>query len=417
MQKLLTKISLSLIMAFGVTIGAHAQTDKSSSGETDDSSDQTQETEEAYRRRMELEGARDQETLANTSYTSQADQEEIDKLPEESQKNIRSQITDIIIENGQWEPSDVLEEYPYEPTEAAKQDSELRKQEEEAWAEQVDKYHEREAAAFGATRPPMPGNEQQSADAGTSGAGGQESESSGGQDGPGQDGGESGKSDASSAGAYEPGKRSDDDEISTAGVSESALDFLRGKGGRAESGSGSGTQQQGQAPSIAQGGNQAQGAQQPQSPESVDSAKQGTEQTPSLADSGSESQAAPDESASEQQESQELTPEGSLPIDQLDLLQGIADAQAAAEQSDPGQPQAPQPAEQNQATQTEPDEAQTEAEQLSQTSEEAQQSQQESENEEQQSSLDLDLSTPGIIAIQDLNKLEGVEDQEGDESN
>jgi len=184
---------LASILLLGSMGAAHAQDTPSRTGGSDDSSDQVEESEEAYRRRMELEGARQQETFSNTSYSSQASQQKIDKLPEESQQNIRAQITDIIIESDEWEPSDVLEEYPYQPTAAAEEDSELRDQELEAWAEQVDKYHEREAAAFGATRPPMPGAGQQQAGTGDSGEGQQQGEQGQGKEGAGQGGSQSEK--------------------------------------------------------------------------------------------------------------------------------------------------------------------------------------------------------------------------------
>ncbi len=79
-------------------------------------SERTEASEDAHRRRMELEGARDRDTFSNTTYSSQAGQEKIDKLPQESRDNIRDQLTDIIIESGQWEPFDALREYPSEPS-------------------------------------------------------------------------------------------------------------------------------------------------------------------------------------------------------------------------------------------------------------------------------------------------------------
>jgi hypothetical protein len=56
-----------------------------------------------------------------------------------------------------------LREYPYEPSETAQEDPGLRELEEEAWAEQMEKYHQREANAFGASRPSMPGGDPQQA--------------------------------------------------------------------------------------------------------------------------------------------------------------------------------------------------------------------------------------------------------------
>ena len=124
--------------------------DSEQSVDQDDSSRQTEQTDESYRQQMELEDARDRDrTYIDNTYTQKGNLEKIDKLPEESRDNIRDQLVDIIMENGEWEPKDVLEEYPYTPTATAEGDPELRQQEQEAWDEQIEKYHEREAEAFG----------------------------------------------------------------------------------------------------------------------------------------------------------------------------------------------------------------------------------------------------------------------------
>lgn len=381
----------------GFSVLAQAQ---DSRAEGEESSDQTEESEDAYRRRMELEGARNHDTYTDTSYTSQAPQEEIDKLPEESQKNIRKQITDIIIENDQWEPSDVLDDYPYEPTDAAQKDPILREQEEEAWAEQVDKYHEREAAAFGATRPPMPGSDQQQAGAESSGNGEQSGEPGGKNGGPGQDGEQSEKGGSDSAGSYEPyqsGSQNDEDGISTAGVEESALDFLRGQRG----------QQQGQSPDLAGGDS----AQQGPASDPADSGDAQPDQAPSLADSGSEQTQDSEGQTNGEPDSQERAPDGSLPIDQLEQLRGVAGTEPAS-----GQPSNEQPQTESSPEQPENTETQEASEQLAQASQAAQQSEAENQEQEQQASLELNLDTPGIIAIRDLNKLEGVEESEEDQN-
>ena len=66
-------------------------------------------------------------TLPPETYAQQ--QEKIDKLPQESRDNIRDQLVDIIVEDGDWEPSDALKDYPYEPTAAARADPELMQRE------------------------------------------------------------------------------------------------------------------------------------------------------------------------------------------------------------------------------------------------------------------------------------------------
>jgi len=245
-----------ILLVIGATlyIGVVQAQDNAIPDDQGSTSERTEASEDAHRRRMELEGMRDRVTFSNTTYTSQAGQEKIDKLPKESRDNIRDQLMDIIIESGQWEPFDALREYPYEPSDAAQEDPGLREREQEAWAEQMEKYHQREARAFEANRPSMPGSDSQQA-ASPSGQSGQEqggqgqsqgeSEGEGEQQGESQGGegesqgkegqqGSQGRS-SSSASSYEPyqSQQNDDaDEISTAGVSESALDFLRAKQGQ-----------------------------------------------------------------------------------------------------------------------------------------------------------------------------------------
>ena len=183
-----------LALAGLASMPASAQ-DPQVTGDRDGSSQQVEESDEAYRRRMELEDARrsQQPTYTDPGGGYQREPEKIDKLPPESRENIRDQLVDIIMENPDWEPSDALQEYPYEPTEAALADASLLQQEQEAWDEQVEKYHAREAEAFGAYRGPVagPGNPD-GAEGGQQGEQGQDG--NGGQQGSegGQQGGEAG---------------------------------------------------------------------------------------------------------------------------------------------------------------------------------------------------------------------------------
>ncbi|MBT8065447.1 MAG: hypothetical protein KJN94_10525, partial [Gammaproteobacteria bacterium] len=182
---------LLLLPLLWAVAGACLAQDDSQPGDTDGSSEQVESSDDAYRRRMELEDARRQDpSYTDPIDTYKKDLEKIDKLPEESRDNIRDQLVDVIVENGEWEPSDALDEYPYEPTEAAKKDPVLMEQEQEAWDEQVEKYHEREAAAFGTYRGPVPGPGNPSGQQGGGQAGqtGQGSGEDGGQGGSGQGG-------------------------------------------------------------------------------------------------------------------------------------------------------------------------------------------------------------------------------------
>lgn len=219
----------------------------------DGSSQQTEQSDDSFRRSRELEDARARDrTYVDSTYTAQTELEKIDKLPEESRDNIRDQLVDIIVEDGEWEPKDALKEYPYEPTATAESDPELKEQEQEAWDEQIEKYHEREAAAFGSHRGPVPGPGNPTGQEGGQQGDGSEQGQQGGQQGSGQEGQDgAGESGSGSEGTYEPYQSSSngaENEISTAGVSESALDFLTGSQGRQQPPQGEQTQPQTEAP-------------------------------------------------------------------------------------------------------------------------------------------------------------------------
>jgi hypothetical protein len=197
-----------------------------------DDSQQVEESDEAFRRRMELEDARDRDpTYIDPQDGYRRELEKIDRLPEASRDNIREQLIDIIVENGEWSPEDARREYPYQPSAEAQKDAALETREQEAWDEQIEKYHAREAAAFGAYRGPVsgPGNP----DGAEGSAEGGESGSGSGQAGQQGQSGESATADQSGAdGTYEPyqsDRQTAADSASTAGVSESALDYILGR--------------------------------------------------------------------------------------------------------------------------------------------------------------------------------------------
>jgi hypothetical protein len=302
-----------------------------SQAEADTDSTEAEESDEAYRRRMELEDARQRDlgyTLPAPTYAQK--QEKLDKLPEESRDNIRDQLVDIIVENGEWEPSDALKEYPYEPTDAAQANPELMQQEQEAWDEQIEKYHKREAAAFGTYLGPVPGpgnptgeegGGQEGAEAGGSEQGsGQQSGGAGAQEG-GQEGAQDAADSASSAGTYEPyqsNRSPSTEEVSTAGVQQSALDFIKGLQGKAQ-------------PPAAQPAAQAQAeasasADAQANPAATAESSQATADPQSAAESSEDNTDTADES--EQKESADhtveidLTTPGIIRIEDIDKLQG-----------------------------------------------------------------------------------------------
>ena len=341
MAKIVNRLFLLLLLALFCVPVVFAQ-DSEPAEEDDGSSEQVEQTDDAFRRQMELEDARSRDrTYVDNTYDPKADLEKIDKLPEESRDNIRDQLVDVIMENGDWEPKDALEEYPYVPSEAAQSDPDLKEREQEAWDEQIEKYHEREAAAFGSYRGPVPGPGNPTGQQGGQQGDGSQQGEQGGQQGSGQNGdgdgdGDSGKD---SRGTYQPnesGSSGSDDEVSTAGVSESALDFLRG-GQRQQQASGQdASQADSQARAAAEAARQAQ-----------DQAAEASRQAQAQAAMEAEQQAEAEQEESPQQ----------------------AQTEPAAEQS----------AEQAQAEQ------------------------------QQESQPDTVLDTRGIIAIKDLDKLEGTE--------
>jgi hypothetical protein len=70
----------------------------------------------------------------------------LDALPEDSQKHLRGQLREVIVENGPWTPEEADTSYPYVPSEEAQKNGTLEKREQTAWGEMVAEYHEREAA-------------------------------------------------------------------------------------------------------------------------------------------------------------------------------------------------------------------------------------------------------------------------------
>jgi len=236
-------LTTALILALSLTFPAQAQDPGSAakpSEETEyDTSQHVDESEENYRARMELRDQRYRDTpRMNTTYTPSSGTEIIDGLPLASQQHIKEQLRDMIIESRQWAPGEDLTDYPYEPSPEAQTNTPLRNRERDAWVEQLQKFQDREEAAYA------------NASGGQAGQQGQQSQQS--QQNESQPSSQSGENNNSqqasvdnrsySAGVAEP-------PPSTAGVSESALGFLRGAqgpGGPLDKGNGqSGTSDQG----------------------------------------------------------------------------------------------------------------------------------------------------------------------------
>jgi len=188
--------------------------------------------EDNYRQFMELKDARQQrDMLPENSYQSQAGAQKIDKLPEESQKHLRNELREIIIQGDEWQPGDEETDYPYVPSKPASTNQALQKQEVEAWGELVDNYHKREAEIYGnASR-----SKAASTTAGANGEGPGEGEgSAGGNMGQGGEGQQASQQNnlkqSSTAGGYSPDSSNDPNATSTEGVSQNAMEFLQGQG-------------------------------------------------------------------------------------------------------------------------------------------------------------------------------------------
>ena len=278
-------------MVSGAQEADAAPPDRIGEEEDYDNSQHVDESEENYRARMELRDQRYRDTpRMNTTYAPSTASEIIDGLPLASQEHIKAQLRDMIIESRQWEPGEDLTDFPYEPSAEAQGNAALRNKEREAWVEQLQKFQEREAAAYA-------------------------------------DAEEGQKGSSSQGGAAEP-------PASTAGVSESALSFLRGAegpGGPLEEGNGlKGAMSDGD-----------------QGPDG-----ENEEQVAAAMDMGTGSQAG-EETGAEQAGSPAPMP-GTLELGELAMLQGLngqpggtsltgSGSQGASGQSQSGQNRMPQP--------------------------------------------------------------------------
>jgi len=63
--------------------------------------------EDNYRQFMELKDVRQQRNmLPENAYQSKSGMQKLDELPEESQKHLRNQLREIIVQRDQWQPGD-----------------------------------------------------------------------------------------------------------------------------------------------------------------------------------------------------------------------------------------------------------------------------------------------------------------------
>jgi len=341
------------------------ETEKS---ETNAGSQETEYNDDNYRRFMEL---KDQPTQTSSLPTNsyQSGTQKLDELPEASQKHLRNQLREIILESDEWAPGDEEGEYPFVASEAGEKNTTLKQQEAEAWGELVGKYHEREAQIYANAERSnsAAGQEGGAPDSAQANAG----ESDGDQDsgsGEGSEGneqkqkGEQGQSaenqtasnanegsDSQSSSSTSAG---DPNAVSTEGVSQSALEYLLGSNSKTGNSN---------EPGGSPGGQDSNAAQQQQAGTSDPG------QTGSPGEQTAAQQAAAQQSASEQSAAQ----------------QAMAQQQAAAEES-----------------------AQTESESLSQQQSSEQQNQQQQAT--QQNPSEFVVISKGTLSIKELQNAQGI---------
>ena len=161
MKKWFQFVSSSILVLFLLTPHLFAQedepasppepvSDESTSIEADSPAGQEVEiNEDNYRQFMELKDAmRQRDIIPENIFKPGSGLQKLDKLPEESQKHLRNQLREIIVQGDPWQPGNEETEYPYTPSVAASTDPALEKQELEAWGELVDSYHDRESQIY-----------------------------------------------------------------------------------------------------------------------------------------------------------------------------------------------------------------------------------------------------------------------------
>lgn len=198
------------------------------------SSQEVEINEDNYRQFMELRDANRQgDIIPETTFKPGSGLQKLEKLPEESQKHLRNELREIIVDGEPWQPGDENAEYPYTPSEAASKDPALQKQEMEAWGELVDSYNQREAQIYAnkagsraAMNPQQGGGFNPGGSASSEGKDGEGSEGS-----PGQPSDQNPTADNDeTAGAFSPDAVQDPNTQGASGVSQNALEFLQGLG-------------------------------------------------------------------------------------------------------------------------------------------------------------------------------------------
>ena len=221
-----------------------SQAGPDSESPTDTGSEEAELSEDNYRRYMELKGHEiDRSSLPTAAYIKPKTLEKLQNLPETSQKHLRNQLRDIILQGDRWSPEDKEAEYPYTPSEAAINNPQLQRHEGEAWLELVDEYHQREADIYAhSARSQAATMSSQGVSEVSSQGMGSNSENQGDDSGHSQSGRSGASNGSRSSRALDAGEASvfgagssEAAEISTSGVSQNALEFLLKSGAANES--------------------------------------------------------------------------------------------------------------------------------------------------------------------------------------
>jgi hypothetical protein len=211
---------------------AQEQDSEKENSQAGNSSTETEVSEDNYRRFMELKSQPGERSLPTSAFVKPPTLEKMQGLPEESQKHLRNELREVILENGQWSPEQSENTYPYHPSEAAEKNGKLQDKENEAWDELVSEYHEREADIYAhsarAQAASMPSGDQQTQanQQGAAGAG-QMTESDGQSEGESQQ-----SSTTASIAAAEAAESTSEsaNNVESKGVSQNAFEFLQGMG-------------------------------------------------------------------------------------------------------------------------------------------------------------------------------------------
>jgi len=210
-----------------------SEAEAKASENTEVSRQEVEVNEDNYRQFMELKDTGLQRNVfPETAYKSQAQLQKLDKLPEESQKHLRNQLREIIVQGDPWKPGDEDTDYPYTASAAAIKNPSLQKQEAEAWGELVDNYHQREAQIYANSARSAAAAAPGSASGEGSGNNGASAGNGAQQGGEGQQASQENSSrQNAAAGSYSPGASSRKEVKNAEGVSQNAMEFLKSQSG------------------------------------------------------------------------------------------------------------------------------------------------------------------------------------------